>query len=81
LRVRSFQGKSSKAGFQGDAATFFISAAEIISPVITSTTFEARDRPYVTILKSSALSPLKHPNLPESRRPARSQELAGRISF
>ena len=38
-------------------------AADFISPVNSSTTFEVRDRPYVTILKSVPAT-LVIPNLP-----------------
>ena len=38
-------------------------AADFISPVYSSTTFEVRDRPYVTILKSVPAT-LVNPNLP-----------------
>ncbi len=57
----------------------FILAADFISPVRTRTTFEARDRPYVTILKSVPSHPLQIEPTRKSR-PASSQELAGRIS-
>ena len=57
-------------------------AADFISPVYSSTTFEARDRPYVTILKSGQPT-LVIPEPTLKFRPASSDtsELAGRISF
>ena len=62
------------------ARQLFILAADFISPVRTRTTFEARDRPYVTILKSVPSHPLQIEPTRKSR-PARSQERAGRISL
>ncbi len=45
------------------AAAFSFLAADFIPPSIESTTFELRDRPYATILKS-VLATLIYPNLP-----------------
>src|SRR5882762_1260792 len=55
-------------------------AADFIPPSIESTTFEVRDRPYATILKSVPSHPCYTRTYPDVS-PRRSQELAGRFSF
>jgi hypothetical protein len=57
-------------------------AADFISPVYSSTTIEARDRPYVTILKSVPANPCYTRTYPEvSPRQSRYIEIGGAHLF